>query len=68
MQRRVLLAFFLSFVVLYAYQALFVPTPPNRGAPGGAPPAADVARPSPANELPATGGASTVESGRAWRA
>ena len=59
MQRRVLLAFFLSFVVLYAYQALFVPTPPNRGAPGGLPPAGDVARPFPADEPAATGGAAT---------
>ena len=54
MQRRVLLAFFLSFVVLYAYQALFVPTPTNRGAPGGLPAAGNVARPAPASELPAT--------------
>jgi YidC/Oxa1 family membrane protein insertase len=28
MERRVLIAVFLSFLVLYAYQALFVPTPP----------------------------------------
>ncbi|MCY4659756.1 MAG: membrane protein insertase YidC [Acidobacteria bacterium] len=62
MQRRVLLAFFLSFVVLYAYQALFVPTPTNRGAPGGLPAAGDVARPAPASELPATAGAA-VEPG-----
>lgn len=58
MQRRVLLAFLLSFLVLYAYQALFVPTPPpNRGAPGG-PSAVDaVPRPAPASEPFATGGA-----------
>ncbi|MCY4025170.1 MAG: membrane protein insertase YidC [Acidobacteria bacterium] len=58
MQRRVLLAFFLSFLVLYAYQALFVPTPPpNRGAPGG-PSAVDaVPRPAPASEPFAAGGA-----------
>src|SRR5512135_2377813 len=30
MERRVLLAVFLCFVVLYAYQALFVKTPPPR--------------------------------------
>ena len=58
MQRRVLLAFFLSFLVLYAYQALFVPAPPpNRGAPGGPSPVDAVPRPAPASEPFATGGA-----------
>jgi hypothetical protein len=28
MERRILIAVFLSFLVLYAYQALFVPPPP----------------------------------------
>ena len=55
MQRRVLLAFFLSFVVLYAYQALFVPTPTSRSGPGGSPSAGDVPRPAPASETPAAG-------------
>ena len=50
MQRRVLLAFFLSFVVLYVYQAIFIPTPPpTRTVTGGAP-ASGVAAP------PAAGG------------
>ena len=57
MQRRVLLAFFLSFLVLYAYQALFVPTPPPNRGPGG-PAAVDaVPRPAPASEAFATEGA-----------
>src|SRR5688572_25839593 len=35
MERRVLLAVFLSFVVLYAYQTIFVPPPPAEpGSPG----------------------------------
>ena len=49
MERRVLLAIFLSFLVLYTYQALFVP--PSPPAPrSGAPPAADAssAAPTPA--------------------
>jgi YidC/Oxa1 family membrane protein insertase len=59
MERRVLLAVFLSFLVLYAYQALFV-TPPQApetatapaAAPGGTPPA-----------TPAPGGAATPDTG-----
>ncbi|MXY16573.1 MAG: membrane protein insertase YidC [Acidobacteria bacterium] len=48
MERRVLLAVFLSFLVLYMYQALFVPPPPEppRGAPDGAPPPAAEPAPS----------------------
>lgn len=42
MERRVLLAVFLSFLVLYVYQALFVPPPPP-------PPAADAAAEAPAD-------------------
>ncbi len=58
MQRRVLLAFFLSFLVLYAYQALFIPTPPpNRGGPGGPSGLDAVPRPAPASESLATGAA-----------
>src|SRR5687768_16139665 len=30
MERRVLIAVFLSFLVLYGYQSLFVPTPPEQ--------------------------------------
>src|ERR1700741_2623915 len=33
MERRVLIAVFLSFVVLYAYQAIFVPPPPPSKSP-----------------------------------
>ena len=48
MERRVLLAVFLSFLVLYVYQALFVPPPPDapRGAPDGTPQAVAEAPPS----------------------
>jgi YidC/Oxa1 family membrane protein insertase len=66
MERRVLIAVILSFLVLYGYQALFVPTPPNQqqiqpAAPGqpapaaatpGAPPAAATA-PAPQTPAPA---------------
>src|SRR5687767_13443848 len=64
MERRVLIAVFLSFLVLYGYQALFVPPPqPPPEAPAGAetpagsqpvaaaPPPAPAAAP-PAPELP----------------
>lgn len=37
MERRVLIAVFLSFLVLYGYQALFVPAPPPQPAPAQAP-------------------------------
>ena len=58
MQRRVLLAFFLSFVVLYAYQALFVPTPPpNRAAPERPPAAGPAAPPASLGDAPAPGAA-----------
>ena len=40
MERRVLLAVFLSFLVLYVYQALFVPPPPPPDAQPETPPAA----------------------------
>ena len=33
MERRVLLAFLLSFLVLYGYQALFIPPPPESNPP-----------------------------------
>src|SRR6185295_14371412 len=64
MERRVLLAIFLSFLVLYGYQALFVkpvPKPPapastgatgSPGSPGAATPAA-TGSPSPAAAVPA---------------
>jgi YidC/Oxa1 family membrane protein insertase len=45
MERRVLLAIFLSFIVLYAYQALFVKPVPK---PGTAPGPASTATPAPA--------------------
>jgi YidC/Oxa1 family membrane protein insertase len=61
MERRVLIAVFLSFLVLYAYQALFVPAPPPASTPSApaeppaavsepateAPPAAPAAEPAP---------------------
>jgi YidC/Oxa1 family membrane protein insertase len=49
MERRVLLAVFLSFLVLYGYQALFVPPPPAQpdgGAPAAVPQASDPAAPT----------------------
>lgn len=46
MERRVLLAVFLSFLVLYVYQALFVPPPPAPDASGEVP--STVAPPPPA--------------------
>src|ERR1700676_4200784 len=53
MERRVLLAIFLSFIVLYAYQALFVkPVPKPATAPG--------ASTAPATTRPATNGAATT--------
>jgi YidC/Oxa1 family membrane protein insertase len=63
MERRVLLAIFLSFVVLYAYQALFVRTAPKPAtatstpsASGGAPAAnAPAASGTPATAAPAAG-------------
>src|SRR4030095_5909973 len=48
MERRVLLAVILSFIVLYAYQAIFVPPAPRRPAPATAAP------PSPANQATVT--------------
>jgi len=59
MERRVLIAVFLSFLVLYGYQTLFVPPPPatteapdgaapGAAAPGAASPAAGTPVPSPA--------------------
>ena len=59
MQRRVLLAFFLSFLVLYGYQALFVPVPPGSGAPGGALEPGALSRPAPGAGAPPTGGTAT---------
>src|SRR6188472_131105 len=55
MERRVLIAVFLSFLVLYGYQALFAPPPPppasttkeSPARPAGSPPAA-TAQPAPA--------------------
>ena len=46
MERRVLVAVFLSFLVLYAYQALLVPPPPPPQAETSAQPAAPAAGPS----------------------
>jgi YidC/Oxa1 family membrane protein insertase len=37
MERRVLIAIFLSFIVLYAYQAIFVPSPPPTRSPSSPP-------------------------------
>src|SRR6185503_4237114 len=54
MERRVLIAVFLSFLVLYGYQTLFVPPPPpttetpGGAAPGAATPAAETPAQSPA--------------------
>ena len=55
MERRILIAVFLSFLVLYAYQALFVPPPPTPGsqAPAATPAAPPQAKPaSPATPTP----------------
>jgi YidC/Oxa1 family membrane protein insertase len=57
MERRILIAVFLSFLVLYAYQALFVPPPPSPStqAPAAipaAPPQAAPASPAPATLTP----------------
>src|SRR5688572_10977427 len=48
MERRVLVAVILSFVVLYGYQALFVPTPPPKAPSESAVPAAPAATQNPA--------------------
>jgi len=53
MERRVLIAVILSFLVLYAYQSLFVPPPPPRGSQEGqaaqpAPPESSAPAPAPA--------------------
>jgi YidC/Oxa1 family membrane protein insertase len=68
MEKRVLLAVVLSFIVLYGFQALFPPaTPPERStaAPAGSPPAAtDTAVPQPAGpagDTPPSPAAATVE-------
>jgi YidC/Oxa1 family membrane protein insertase len=55
MERRVLIAVFLSFIVLYAYQALFTPAPPPRQTQPPSPsagPSAPAATPSPGAEQP----------------
>ena len=57
MERRILIAVFLSFLVLYAYQALFVPPPPSPSsqAPAAiptAPPQAKPASPTPTTLTP----------------
>jgi YidC/Oxa1 family membrane protein insertase len=55
MERRILIAVFLSFLVLYAYQALFVPPAPSPSsqAPAGTPVAPPQAKPaSPATPTP----------------
>src|SRR5687768_374632 len=50
MERRILVAVFLSFLVLYAYQALVVPPPPRATSKPAAPaaPAASPEEPAPA--------------------
>jgi len=59
MERRVLIAVFLSFLVLYGYQALFVPPPqppetsPGAAVPQGAQPAATAAGAAPQTATPA---------------
>jgi YidC/Oxa1 family membrane protein insertase len=67
MERRVLIAVFLSFLVLYGYQTLFVPPPPattetpSAAAPGAASPAAEnaPATPAPVAQPPAPAVAAT---------
>jgi YidC/Oxa1 family membrane protein insertase len=56
MEKRVLLAVVLSFIVLYAYQALIQPPAPVRPAPGApqAPPATSTAAPQPQTSATAT--------------
>jgi YidC/Oxa1 family membrane protein insertase len=68
MERRILIAVFLSFLVLYAYQALFVPPPqPPRSTPPAAGPAAPQqptpatpTTPAPASEPPVVAAAPSV--------
>jgi len=48
MERRVLIAVILSFLVLYGYQQLFVPAPPQRASEGQPAPSAAPAPPAPA--------------------
>ena len=59
MERRILLAVFLSFLVLYAYQALFVPAPPQPPASGASPSTAPVQEPAPSTQ-PAAGAPNTA--------
>jgi YidC/Oxa1 family membrane protein insertase len=70
MERRVLLAIFLSFVVLYAYQALFVRTPPKPPATSStsstsatATPGANAAAGSPSTTSAPAAPASTIPGG-----
>jgi len=54
MERRVFIAIILSFLVLYAYQSLFVrPTPPSTAAKPAAAGAAQTPAPTPAESVPA---------------
>jgi YidC/Oxa1 family membrane protein insertase len=54
MERRVLIAVFLSFLVLYVYQAL-IPSPPPRPAVDGEPPVAAATSAAPASAAPTAG-------------
>jgi YidC/Oxa1 family membrane protein insertase len=69
MERRILIAVFLSFLVLYAYQALFVPPPPptsstpRAASPSASPPptpSSPVTPPTPAAEPPTMPAAPSV--------
>ena len=64
MERRVLLAVFLSFLVLYGYQALFVPTPPPGDPTAREGPRQEDSPPPPPPTFPDTPATSTPQRGR----
>ena len=64
MERRVLLAVFLSFLVLYGYQALFVPTPPPGDPTAREGPRQEDLPPPPPPTFPDTPATSTPQRGR----
>jgi YidC/Oxa1 family membrane protein insertase len=66
MERRVLIAIFLSFIVLYAYQAIFVPSPPPTRSPSSPPASSETspasgAQPGPPEAAPAATAPATIK-------
>src|SRR5437870_2974340 len=66
MERRVLIAIFLSFIVLYAYQAIFVPSPPPTRSPSSPPASSETspasgAQPGPLEAAPAATAPATIK-------